>query len=545
MSSNYRNFFKRNMLYVYKMYFIFILCLFFSLSCTNDFHENPNIIEQENAFSIFDLYFADSTYKDVTFSKINLPGSIDFIREGKADFDGSILFKKVVDIRDVNSNYILIIEGGIDDYDATYFNDQFIGSSLVYNAPRRYFISKDLIKYGENTIEIKFIDLQGDGGFKGRMYLKSEKGDVISIAGTWDYLIIKDKIESDNMFLVNANIAINPLLWELDIKKDIYISFEFDDYFWKSTDIPIFIEDLQRGQTNIDGVFWFRKKITINNIDKDYSINIPKGIDDSDQIYFNGILVGSTSCYDCPRDYLVKKELLRKGDNIIAILLSDVSETGGISSEIFLNSGLDSTSISKDWKYKQLYFSQIVSIFKEAKENVFNENEFLYFSVHGDKLKPDDIISKSIISEKFPLTNYFLIFLLLIVLVLGAINFNLLKKRRKESTSKGAEEKLSNNYIFIRSDRLNVKLLVVDIIYIIAIKDYVKVVTLKKNYLVRKNLKTFSVDLSDDDFIRISRSIVVNVTKITLIDRNMVYLSDSSFKIGGMYTEAVNKLMHK
>jgi DNA-binding LytR/AlgR family response regulator len=78
-----------------------------------------------------------------------------------------------------------------------------------------------------------------------------------------------------------------------------------------------------------------------------------------------------------------------------------------------------------------------------------------------------------------------------------------------------------------------------------AIKDYVKVVTLKKNYLVRKNLKTFSVDLSDDDFIRVSRSIVVNVTKITLIDRNMVYLSDSSFKIGGMYTEAVNKLMHK
>ena len=109
----------------------------------------------------------------------------------------------------------------------------------------------------------------------------------------------------------------------------------------------------------------------------------------------------------------------------------------------------------------------------------------------------------------------------------------------KESNSE------KENFIFVRSDRLNVKVLKVDILFVKAEKDYVKLVTAKKNYLIRKNLKTFNEDILDDSFIRISRSIIINIDQITLVDRNMVYLSDLRFKIGLNYVESLNKLMKK
>jgi len=83
----------------------------------------------------------------------------------------------------------------------------------------------------------------------------------------------------------------------------------------------------------------------------------------------------------------------------------------------------------------------------------------------------------------------------------------------------------------------------VDILFIEAEKDYVKLVTTKKNYLIRKNLKSFNKEVLDDSFIRISRSIIINIDKITLVDRNMVYLSDLRFKIGLNYSKNLNKLM--
>ena len=44
----------------------------------------------------------------------------------------------------------------------------------------------------------------------------------------------------------------------------------------------------------------------INDTNDDYHINIVRGIDDVDQTYFNGILIGNESDWSLERDY--KKE---------------------------------------------------------------------------------------------------------------------------------------------------------------------------------------------------------------------------------------------
>ena len=43
-----------------------------------------------------------------------------------------------------------------------------------------------------------------------------------------------------------------------------------------------------------DGVYWFITSIDISDLSKDYILQVEKGIDDSDQTYFNGKLIGNT-----------------------------------------------------------------------------------------------------------------------------------------------------------------------------------------------------------------------------------------------------------
>jgi hypothetical protein len=546
---------------IYKIYLIIYLGFLLLISCV----DNPisDVSNQNELSPIFNYYFQKEKI-DSVFHQINLPGSIDFISDKHKDFNGSILFRKTIDIRDIDNNYSFIVEGGIDDYDATYLNGHLIGTTLLYNLPREYVIPKDMLKYGENIFEIKFHDASGFGGFKGRMYLKSENGNIISISGTWEYNIVGYKGLDDILFSNNPNLSINPLTWNLELKRNLYSSYEFDDFFWESTDMPVFIKDIYNTETDLNGIFWFRKEIIIKDIERDYMISIPKGIDDSDEVYFNGTLVGGANCFNCPRSYIVKKELLKKGKNIVAILISDTNGDGGILSPIllyatnrktnsfsnnlspntFLNSIVSedkSTSISEGWKYKQIYDFQNISILTASNKSVFYDEEFLYFLPNGSRIDVNNIISKSLVDNSLSILSFILIFFLIIITALGTINYKLLRKGKQLKESNSEKE----NFIFVRSDRLNVKILKVDILLVKAEKDYVKLVTAKKNYLIRKNLKTFNEDFLDDSFIRISRSIIVNIDQITLVDRNMVYLSDLRFKIGLNYVENLNKLMKK
>ena len=295
-------------------------------------------------------------------------------------------------------------------------------------------------------------------------------------------------------------------------------------------------------------------------------ISIAKGIDDSDEVYFNGSLVGGANCYNCPRNYVIKKELLKKGKNIIAILISDTNGDGGIlspillyssnreknplskkfSSPLFFNSTFSqdkSTSISEGWKYKQIYHFQNISILTSSNQNVFDNEEFLYFLPNGKRIDVNNIISKSLIDNYFSIPNLMIILSLLIITVLGTINYKLLRGKKDKQFTESKSE--SQNYIFVRANRLDIKVLKSEILYVEAVKDYVKLVTINKNYLIRKNLKSFNKDVLDESFIRVSRSIIVNINKITFVDRNIVYLSDLMFKIGSNYTEGLNKLIKK
>ena len=106
-----------------------------------------------------------------------------------------------------------------------------------------------------------------------------------------------------------------------------------------------------------DAVIWFRTEVTVNDINDDYHINIARGIDDADQTYFNGILIGSESDWSLERNYKIPKEILRKGKNTLAIRVTDLGGPGGFNSPVLLKTSFETRELPfRSFKFRHHAF---------------------------------------------------------------------------------------------------------------------------------------------------------------------------------------------
>ncbi len=112
-------------------------------------------------------------------------------------------------------------------------------------------------------------------------------------------------------------------------------------------------KDLQ----NFDGVIWTSTNFTLEKLGGQGSATLSLGpIDDSDEVYINGVLVGtSTRKWNEPRVYKVPGQILRKGENRITIRVTDSGGRGGIygqEEDLFIRFGQEVVNLSGRWRYK-------------------------------------------------------------------------------------------------------------------------------------------------------------------------------------------------
>ncbi len=104
---------------------------------------------------------------------------------------------------------------------------------------------------------------------------------------------------------------------------------DFDDSKWPMMKLPGLWES--QGLPDLDGVVWFRKTITISDADAGKAALLELCmIDDNDETYVNGVLVGSTVGYNTPRKYQIAAGILKAGRNTIAVKVGDTGGGGGI-----------------------------------------------------------------------------------------------------------------------------------------------------------------------------------------------------------------------
>ena len=105
-------------------------------------------------------------------------------------------------------------------------------------------------------------------------------------------------------------------------------------------------------------------------------------------------------------------------------------------------------------------------------------------------------------------------------------------------------ETTEKEYIFIRSNGVLTKVQIKDISYIQALGDYVNIYTDEKRHTVHINLRAIEEKLPADLFYRIHRSYLVNIDKITSIEKETAYIVKHPIPIGEVYKSVLLKKLN-
>lgn len=149
--------------------------------------------------------------------------------------------------------------------------------------------------------------------------------------------------------------------WNRELKNinDDYAKNGFNDSDWKEMQLPTNWESA--GLPDFDGIVWFRKtiKIPASWAGKDLQLDLGP-IDDEDITWFNGQKVGGIQeegYWTKNRSYKVPGNLVKTGDNVIAVRVTDLQGGGGIygnkdQMKLYPANAKTDISLAGNWRYK-------------------------------------------------------------------------------------------------------------------------------------------------------------------------------------------------
>ena len=109
------------------------------------------------------------------------------------------------------------------------------------------------------------------------------------------------------------------------------------------------------------------------------------------------------------------------------------------------------------------------------------------------------------------------------------------------------EERIEDEYLFLKVEYQLVRLALNDILYIEGLKDYVKVWlhSAEKPVLSLTSLKSLEEKLPAKKFMRVHRSFIVSLDKINSITRKALQIGKINITVGDQYKEAFGKFLSK
>jgi len=102
-------------------------------------------------------------------------------------------------------------------------------------------------------------------------------------------------------------------------------------------------------------------------------------------------------------------------------------------------------------------------------------------------------------------------------------------------------------FLFLKSDYKIKRINFNDILYIEGLKDYVKVYTLNdpKPILSLTSLKTLETKLPESKFMRVHRSFIVNLDKISTIERSRIVFGKAYIPVSDQYKDKFQEYLNK
>lgn len=274
-----------------------------------------------------DMNWAKMSFDDRGWDEIRVPSAWE--NEGYHGYDGYAWYRKKVYIpREYQNRALGIKLGRVDDVDEVFINEKMIGKTgnfppdynSAYSVYRDYVIPNTVIRYNDwNLIAIRVFDSEQLGGMLDSGFYIYAKQNIIfpmmSLESTWKFNTGDNKEWKDE---------------------------NFDDSKWKEILVPANWE--HQGYPDYDGYAWYRKKfVPFSDLEGKKLVLMVGKIDDYDEVYLNGVKIGSTGKIDNPtakldanvykyfRGYYLPDGLLKfNKENVIAVRVYDGWRYGGI-----------------------------------------------------------------------------------------------------------------------------------------------------------------------------------------------------------------------
>lgn len=149
------------------------------------------------------------------------------------------------------------------------------------------------------------------------------------------------------------------------------------------------------------------------------------------------------------------------------------------------------------------------------------------YAVEGFELQAVDYLLKPISFER----------------LLKAVNtyFEVYRNPQKEVN----ESTLVSDFIFVRSDRVMIKIDFDEIIYIESYSDYIKIHLTNKTIVTRETISSIEAKLTKDMFLRIHRSYIISLANIKSFTNEQITITDKSLPISRSYKQHVLSTLEK
>jgi sialate O-acetylesterase len=127
---------------------------------------------------------------------------------------------------------------------------------------------------------------------------------------------------------------------------------------WQTMELPATLGP--DGLDAFDGVVYFVREVELPGAMSSHALTLRLGpIDDYDDVWFNGVLIGSThgeNQWNVPREYTVPLGAAKPGRNVIAVRMLDHSGPGGINGraeQMELVGGAERVALDGAWRYRR------------------------------------------------------------------------------------------------------------------------------------------------------------------------------------------------
>jgi DNA-binding LytR/AlgR family response regulator len=116
--------------------------------------------------------------------------------------------------------------------------------------------------------------------------------------------------------------------------------------------------------------------------------------------------------------------------------------------------------------------------------------------------------------------------------------------RLRSNKNNQTPESQVQRFILVKSGYQTIKIVLNTILYIEGLKDYVKIHTEgKKAVLSLLTMKGLAESLPEDKFMRIHKSFIISLERITSISRNRVMIGDKWIPVGENYRDSFRRRM--